>query len=278
MFVNEDENELVKQVKSNTKSKKVEATVVSEEKEFVKNKYNTVELPSMGRLGYDAEISYRDIMVRDEKVLSSATQKSYNKILGKVLKSLLADDTIYDKLSINDRDFLLTWIWANSYSTIKHFDFVCEHCGNEEEISIDISTLPVKNIEDTYPLEGFKFKSSGGLDLTLRLVTIADERIAEEYAQKHKTIEYSDVVYALTTDVGTIMPLAEKLIFIDDNISGKDMAIIRAFHKHYKYGLAEDYTQVCSNCGESVKSVIPFSLDHFMPTLQSDFEKLLQVG
>src|SRR5690606_33709188 len=64
---------------------------------------NILDLPSEGRLGYPSSVNYRDIMTKDEEVLSSATADTYGRTLNGVVKSLLNDCEFYNKMSIYDR-------------------------------------------------------------------------------------------------------------------------------------------------------------------------------
>lgn len=238
-------------------------------------KYYSLSLPSCGKCGYPEAIEYRDILVKDEKLLASSTDATIE-ALNKTLKSLLKDfDEHFDKLTLMDRDFLLMWIWANNYSTEKTLKITCRACSHEDTRVIDLTKITVNEISEKYK-HPFKYTLLDGKVVFLRLATIGDERVANEFVKKNTNYDVASVIVALTMDFeNTVMPLKAKLDYIENNIRGKDMAKIRAFHLTFRYGLDEKIPHTCSSCGEVTTFAIPFSIEHFLPTLQNDFEKML---
>lgn len=237
--------------------------------------YHRVDLPSMGKLGYPDYVEYRDILVRDEKILSTTTNKDFRKTLNDILKSLLKDKSFYEKMSSSDRDFLLLWVWANNYSTIKKFEVTCPYCVNKDTISIDLTEVTINNLSDDY-IDSFKMNISNGEEITLRLITVGDEDKAENFVKNNPSYELTSVLFAMATDFSTRLPLKEKLKYIDDNLTGKDMSMIRAYHNYFNYGIDDNVKHTCTSCSEVTNHKIPFSEEFFMPTIQDDFEKLLQ--
>lgn len=251
------------------------APAATQEKEDLRTRYYEVELPSKGKLGYDQFVKYRDILVRDEKILSTATAANYSRVLNDILKSLLKDDSRYDELTISDRDFLLMWIWANNYSPIRKFDVSCQECGTTENKEIDLTKIDVTEISDEY-VHPFKMSLSNGNEVSLRLMTVADEKAAQSFVKRNKEYDVLSVMFALTIELGRVMPLQQKLDYIEENLTGRDMSLVRAFHRHFRYGVEDTAEHQCSACSEVTRFEIPFSIDIFMPTLSDDFEKMLR--
>ena len=271
---NEDEPDKVEEVgtpENEVTEPSSDGTVSADE---LKVKYYTVDLPSGGKLGYPETIEYRDILVRDEKVLSSATPKNYAKMLNNVLKSLLKDQSLYDQLCIYDRDFLLLWIWANNYSTEKKFEVYCPVCTTKDVVDINLTELDIEHLSDKYT-SPFMLTLQNGDQLKLRLLTVKDEVVAENFA-KANNLDESDVKFALAMEFKMLMPLRQKIEYIDNNLTGKDMGRVRAFHDHFKYGLQDKVEHECTGCGEVTPHTIPFSGEFLLPTLQDDFEEMLR--
>lgn len=237
-------------------------------------KWHSVELPSKGRLGYPATVEYRDILVRDEKILSSSTDNNYRKTLSRILKGLLKDQSYYEQLSITDRDYLLMWIWANNYSVTKEYSIRCRGCETEGNHSVNLTELDVTELSDKYD-PNLKIPLGSGHTIGVRTITVGDEDIAEEYSNKNKEVEYTDVLMALSIITPTVLPIKQKLEWVSDNITGKEMGMVRAFHSYFQYGVDTNAEYHCSACGEVTPFEIPFSPDFFLPTVQSDFEALL---
>lgn len=240
-------------------------------------KYYSTNLPSNGLLGYPEEIEYRDILVRDEKILSSATANTFQQVINKVLKSLLKDGEVFDDLSLHDRDYLLLWVWANNYTTIKEFDVTCQHCSNVDHISVDVTKVDISELSDEYE-NPFEYTLSNGDSVYLRLLTVKDEQIAEDFTKKNKNYSLESVMLALSIDIGKVMMLPQKMKFIEDNINGHDMGMIRGFQEYFNYGIDDKTDNVCESCGEVTTHNIPFSLEFFMPTLRNDFAKMLRTN
>jgi len=234
-------------------------------------KYTTVELPSNGILNYPKDIEYRDILVRDEKELSMATERTFQKVLNSVLKSLLKEQEFYGELTIYDRDFLLLWIWANNYSTIKTVEYVCPHCDHKNVYDIDLTKVDIKDLSKDFKFP-YLFETSSGEKVTLRLITTKDEEIARNHAIKNKNIEEAYILLCQSVSFDTVIPLAEKLNRIENTFTGKDMAHVRGFHAHFKYGLNEVVNETCNGCGEVNQFTIPFQADFFLPTLSDNFK------
>jgi len=239
-------------------------------------KWYDVELPSKGKLGYPAVIQYRDILVRDEKIISTATTKDTMKVLNDVLKDIVRDsDSFFDQLTILDRDYLLMWIWANNYSMTKHLNITCQRCGTKEKQDVNLAEVDVEDLSDDYH-HPFEYTLASGKPALLRLTAISDEKTCDAHMASNPKADRTMVMLALTTDLGTVMPLQQKLRYMEEEITGHDIGMIRAFHNHFKYGLDDEIPHECSVCQEVTPFGIPFSAEHFLPTLSNDFETLLR--
>lgn len=241
----------------------------------LKIKQNVLTLPSKGKLGYPEKVKYRDIMVRDEKTLTSSSIEDYDVVLNDVLESLLENKTFFRDLTIADRDFMLMWIWANNYSTEKSFDVKCPHCGNADTLEVDLTQIEVEEISDDYT-HPFSMKLSNGETINVRLATVGDEQITKKFLKNNKDQNYADVMLACTIELDKKLPLKQKIDYLEENLKGRDMGLIRAFHRHFKYGINDEVDHECSACAEVTQFTIPFSFDFFMPTLQDDFEEMLR--
>jgi RNase P subunit RPR2 len=235
-------------------------------------KYSAVELPSYGRLKYPAELEYRDILVRDEKVLAMANEKNFQQVLNGILKSLLKDKQYFDELTIYDRDFLLLWIWANNYSTQKNVEVTCPHCDHKNRYDIDLTELDIKDLEKGYK-QPHKFQTSRGEKINLHLLTVKDEEIARKFCNANQGNDETFVMLCLSISFDTVISLKEKIKRIENTFTGKDMARVRGFHKDYRYGIPEDISRECNGCGEVSRFEIPFSISFFLPTISDNSKK-----
>jgi len=264
------ENDLEAVIKKSKKSKK-DPKKNATENTTSKYVYTSVDLPSNGALGYPSEIEYRDILVKDEKTLASSTEKTFQRILNNVLKGLMKDSSYFEKLTMHDRDYLLLWIWANNYSTIKDIEMQCPHCGHNNNYKIDLTKIHIDDIDPDLK-NPYPYKTKSGEEVSFRMLTVQDEDVARKFCNNNKDYDESFVMLCVSINFKQVLPLADKIKYIEENFTGKDMSVLRGFHKHFKYGIDDIVEKECNGCGEVNKIAIPFQIDFFIPALSSDFE------
>ena len=234
------------------------------------------ELPSKGRAGYSEKVFYRNLLGRDEKMIASATAKNFKMVILDVLKSLMRDKALFSQLTLDDRDFLLMWIWANNYSTERQMSITCEACGHRDNFKVDLTGIPVKDLSEDYQ-QPFPLTLSNGEVVTLRLKTVSDEQKAEAIVAQNPDLDIEQVELALTTQFKTVMNIRQKLKAMEA-LTGKDNALIRTFHEYFSYGLKKSLEHECSSCQEVTTFAFPFHAGDFLPTLHDDFGALLQAS
>lgn len=272
MFVDEEEEQKPKKSSPKKKQKSDEEIVLDEPS-------NILELPSKGLLGYPATVSYREIMVKDEEILSTATPDTYTTVLNKVLKSLLNNTDFYEKMSIHDRDFVLIWLWANNFDPIKEIVTKCESCGEKTTHKVDLRDIDVSDISSDF-IPKFEIPLSNGKKCWVRMTTVEDELFSEDYVKrKNNKVSYDHVIAVRTIITEQVMTFEQKLDWVRENMKSSEMGIVRRYHSHFKFGVDpyRDYT--CSACGEVTRDVIPFQAeDILMPSVQTDFDRLLSAN
>jgi hypothetical protein len=237
--------------------------------------HNITTLPSNGVFGYPAEVEYRDILVKDEEVLSGATVETYSKTLNAVIKSLMNDCPFYENLIIHDRDYMLLWIWANNYTSSKNVEIACVHCDNKDHHKVDFTKLETVDVKKTIKIP-FEIPLQKGGKIVVRMNTVADELFAEEYVKKNKNVKFEQVMMVRSIDVGSEIPFNAKMKWVSENLRSKEMGIVRQFHKHFAFGIPTSIEHTCSACGGVTRGDLPFQTEDILyPTVQSDFEKLL---
>jgi hypothetical protein len=236
---------------------------------------NILTLPSLGKLGYPKEVTYRDILVKDEEVLSMATEETYAKVLNRVLKSILNDPPFYEKMSIHDRDYAMIWLWANNYDPIKKMKVTCSHCENVDTHNFDLRTVEVEDIKDDF-VDSLEIPLKTGGRVTVRLPTVEDELSAEEYTRKNKNHSYQYVLLAHTIKIPKVMKFSEKLEWIGENMTAQEIGYVKNYHKYFKFGVNSLAEYKCTACGEVTQDFIPFQAeDILLPSTIGDFRKFL---
>lgn len=252
-----------------------------EDKPTLPSGSNFLHLPSQGRLGYPSEVTYRDILVKDEEKLSMATPETYAKTLNSVLKSILNDPEFFEDMCVHDRDYALVWLWANNYSPVKKVDIKCGSCSHQEEHSVDLTQVEVDDVNPKIPVP-FDLPIGDPSDekkLFVRLNTVGDELLVEDFLKKEEnnkkyTFEHLMMVASIQLDFK--VSFENKIRWVGDNIKSKEMAYVKKFHQFFKYGVNDVVDHKCSECGEVTKGSLPFSAsDILWPTVDVDFEEFL---
>lgn len=276
MFI-DDEDESESTENQTPKNEAVAEEQKTEPKpQTLSTKYYDVTLPSQGKLSYPKTIQYRDILVRDEKIIMSATNDNYPKVINRVLKSVLGDVDFYDDLVIHDRDFLLTWIWANNYDPVKSIQVECPDCSHVDNVDVDLTKLNVEDIPSDF-VQPFEIDVDDNITIGVNLVTVGDEKEAARIAEESNEYDYETILYYLSIDVPIdYNTLDEKFEWIEENMKGRDMAMVRSFHEYFAFGVENEIEHKCTGCGEVNRHTVPFRPEWLLPDSSRDFKNLLQ--
>lgn len=243
--------------------------------------YSQVSIPSNGRLGYPGTIEYRDVVFGDEIKIKMATQDTWVRTVNKVLKGILNNPPFYDDMCIFDRDFLLLWVFANSYSPKDKMTMNCTHCGHSEEFTIDLTEFDVNDIDPEIPVP-FKMDLKTGDKIEVHLPRVRDELVAESMAKGDSNVDFDDYMLQSTIDVKTqtFKNNEKKFEWISENISAKEMSVVKKFHDRFSFGVNDIIERQCKNCGEVNRGRYPFRLENFFLHSGSDddFEYYLQLN
>lgn len=241
---------------------------------------NIIDLPSKGLLGYPGSISHREIMAGDEEVLKSATNKNAGRTMNRVVKSICNDASFFDDLYIGDRDFIVFWIWANTYDNIKEFEVSCQHCGAKEDAKVDMFELPENDIKEDQITTRFPLTVKKTQDtIYIRMLTVRDENNAEKFLADNPKEKYNmeTVMMALALEFGRPKSTKDRVEYVKQNITAKEMGIIKEYHRYFEFGIDTSYEHVCSECEGVTRGQIPFRPEEFIaPEVRTDFEQLLR--
>jgi hypothetical protein len=239
---------------------------------------NIIDLPSKGMLGYPGEVTYREIMAGDEEILKTSTAKNFHRTVNKVLKSISNAPEHFDEISLHDRDYIISYIWANTYGSKKTFDVTCSKCSAKEEVTVDMTQIQVDDIKESYKKDFKLVIKKKNKEIFLRYSCIRDENNCEKFFIDHPdsgdTKDFVMMCFAI--NFKQPMDISERVRWMKENASAKEMQTIKAFHSHYRFGMDTQYDHVCSKCEGVTNTYIPFHpQDVIAPELQTDFEELL---
>ena len=247
---------------------------------------NVLDLPSNGKLNYPATVEFRDMVYGDEKSLSGTDESNYTKTINHVMKSVMNDVEWYDDMTITDRDYFFLMMFASNYSSNVDLDLSCKSCGHEFKTSVDLTELDVMELSDNY-VEPFKIPLKSGYTAYVRLPRVKDELkvqgLMNRLNKEGEQFDNNDAIMGLTTELEMedgnklTLPIDQKIKWMFNNLSIKDVNNIRKFYNYFNYGVEQTTYITCPSCGEENLYTVPFRLDHIIEkALSDDFEGMLQ--
>lgn len=266
MFMDDDESSNVPpQVKESLKNVPKASVDVKEPTIAPSGDHRILDLPSKGQFGYPATVEYRDMLAKDEEVLASTTPDTYVRSLNGVVKSVLNNCSWYEQISVNDRDYALIWLWANNYTPRKTLEIKCSNksCGHTEKHVVDMTTLEVTDVKEGFTGAFQMTLKKTGKPVKVRLNTVSDELEVEALIAKDESGElrkkYDYLMLAASVDVGMRFALDKKAEWVGENLTARELAIVKEFHKRYSFGVKTRLEHTCSECKEVTHFNLPFS-------------------
>lgn len=247
---------------------------------------NIIDLPSAGKNGYPSQITYREVMAADEEILKTATVKNYSRTVNNVLKSICNDVEWFDDMLIHDRDYVLSWIWANTYSSKKEFEITCSHCGTKAPKTINMFELPVINIHEKFKPKFEITIKKAEETINVRSITVRDECMAEKYLATFQDLKDGTpnpdkpsqefTMLCLALEFKRPMDIASRIEWARANISSTEMANIKKYHQIFTFGIDTKLEHTCSECKGVTHTRVPFqAADILAPEVSTDIEELL---
>ena len=227
----------------------------------MESNYLPIKLPSNCKVYKDVDpskIAIRTFKGRDEKLIAELSYDNFEKKFLLVLKNVL-QGIDPEKLTIGGRLFLMVWEVINSYGSKSPVEIVCSACFKPVTIDVDLAKLEVTELPDNF-VEPWMVKLSSGKELGINLLRVADQLKIEDYEKSGKNV----YLYRLATSLAGEDTVWHKMEMLED-LSVKDIALIRAFHEKYFHGPIMEVEYTCPQCGEHGRVMLPFRLEFLLP-------------
>lgn len=241
-------------------------------------------LPSQGLFNPEipeGKVTQRCMMVSDQKALSGSNQ-STGSAIHQVLQNTITAPESFDvsKLTPADTLYLLFKLRILSYGDEYSFKTRCPECGKRIEVTVDLSSLPVYQLEENFEESLVVTLPHRGDTVYTKVLTNEDmEEITRELKRRKKRNPDDDSEYILR-----IVRSIEKIVLTKANADGKkeltssfeieryvesltsyDASAIIATRDGLNYGVSPVVEQVCPECGEEIDLGVRFSGDFFRP-------------
>lgn len=205
------------------------------------------------------QIQIRTFKGRDEKLIAEISNDNFEKKFVTVLKGVLKGIDPAD-LTVGDRLYLVVWEAINSYSKIFAIDVECEHCWSKFVLDVDLSKLEVielpKKFKEPYDI---KLPISGDI-VKVRLLRVSDMLQINDLSRTGENVWLYKYALTMVNDK-TIWDNVDYL----ENLSTKDLMLIRGFHSKFEHGLKMETDYECPKCGGEGVMPVPFRLEILLP-------------
>jgi len=232
----------------------------------MQDNFVTIKLPSKCLIYPEVDlaknpdsIQIRTFKGRDEKLIAEISNDNFEKKFVTVLRSVLRGIDPA-KLTTGDRLYLVIWEAINSYSKIFSVNFECEHCWNKSMYDVDLSTLDIIELSDDYkePYE-LKLPVSGQV-INCRLLRVEDILKINELDKAGQNVWLYRYALSIVNDKG----IWDNVDYLE-NLSTKDIMVIRSFHTKFDHGLKMETGYECPKCGGAGVMPVPFRLEMLLP-------------
>jgi len=243
---------------------------------------DAVPLPSKGKV-YDAshalsgktEVEYRAMTAREEDLLMSPALIKRGTVITELIKACLINRSIdVSTLLSGDRNALMIAIRSSGYGSPYEPTFVCPSCGFKNDLTVNLSELPIKplEIEPTSPgLNHFKFKlPKTGKTIGFKFLTGKEEEeiLAEVDFRKKKGMLNSNIVTArLQRSIVDIEGTADRNT-INKFVSflpAADSLALREYIDQHEPGVEMTVPFTCKSCDHFEEVTMPMGATFFWP-------------
>ena len=246
--------------------------------EKIKLPTETVELPSKGLI-YPLEnplssgkIEMKYMTAKEEDILSNQNYIKSGVVFDKLLKSLIMSPIDYDDLCIGDKNAILISARILGYGKDYQIKYPHPVTGEEELITIDLSTLENKNIDYSSLKNQNEFTfvlPQSKNEVTFKILTHRDEKqIDDELKGLKKANLSAEVTTRLKQSIIAINNNRDKKDirdFVDNYLLAQDARALREYMKHVSPDLDMTFTFVGSDGYTEEGVELPLGVSFFYP-------------
>ena len=246
--------------------------------EKIKLPTETVELPSKGLI-YPLEnplssgkIEMKYMTAKEEDILSNQNYIKSGVVFDKLLKSLIMSPIDYDDLCIGDKNAILISARILGYGKDYQIKYPHPVTGEEELITIDLSTLENKNIDYSSLKNQNEFTfvlPQSKNEVTFKILTHRDEKqIDDELKGLKKANLSAEVTTRLKQSIIAINNNRDKKDirdFVDNYLLAQDARALREYMKQVSPDLDMTFTFVGSDGYTQEGVELPLGVSFFYP-------------
>jgi hypothetical protein len=240
-----------------------------------------VELPSKGLLypeGHplsSGQVEMKYMTAREEDILTNQNYIRSGVVIDKLLQSMIVTKFDYKDLLVGDKDAIMLAARILGYGKDYEFTYYPEYSDSEEKLTVDLTQLKEKILQEKHVLvkgkNEFSFKLPATKnEITFKILTHGDEQNIDKEIQGLKKIDpkgNSEVTTRLRHMILSINGDYDKKSireFIEYGLLAKDSRAFREYFTSISPGIDLKYNYVFDNGGEE-DITIPISTNFFWP-------------
>ena len=220
-----------------------------------------VSLPSRGQAytNLEGDVHIRPFSFQEEKRLRSISKVSQGReVIAKIFEACVKG-IAYDALTVPDKNYILFKLREISYGNDYPVVFSCNNCKTENRMRVEIDQIPVNFVGDDYE-EPFSFMLP---DSQKEVMAVSPRSKDEDYMATGEVLTQN-----LWRFVQSVGGYKDKIIikqFIEAT-TARDVATIRDTLINDDYGLDQEVTFDCIECGSPQTGAIPLNEHFFSPS------------
>jgi hypothetical protein len=237
----------------------------------------TISLPSRGLLYpkesplSTGEIEMKYMTAKEEDILTNANYIKDGSVLNRVMQSLIVTPVSFNDILVCDKNAILLGARILGYGAEYQFKNYNYNTGEEELITVDLSTLKEKEVDLSIFQEGkneFTFTMPlSGNEVTFKLLTHGDEQAIDAEIKGLKKItpqgsfEITTRLKYIITSVNGKRELASIRDFVDNGLTAKDARALREYYAQIQPDI--DMTYYSEGAEEGIS--VPVGINFFWP-------------
>tara|TARA_R110002096_G_scaffold246619_2_gene438823 strand:+ start:718 stop:1590 length:873 start_codon:yes stop_codon:yes gene_type:complete len=220
-----------------------------------------VDLPSRGQAytNLEGNVNIRPFSFQEEKLLRSISKVSQGReVIGKIFEACVKG-IAYDALTVPDKNYILFKLREISYGNDYPVVFNCNNCKTENRMRVEIDQIPINYVSDDYE-EPFKFMLP---DAQKEVMAVSPRSKDEDYMATGEVLTQN--LWRFVQSVGGYKDKVIIKKFIEAT-TARDVATIRDSLINDDYGLDQEVTFDCIECGSPQTGSIPLNEHFFSPS------------
>lgn len=236
-----------------------------------------ISLPSKGLVYPEGNplrsgtVEMKYMTAREEDILTSQNLIKQGNVLDKLMQSMIVSPINFNDLVIGDKNAIMIAARILGYGKTYEPTIECPHCGVDNKIEVDLTSLPEHNIpEDINQVAPGIFEyilPQSNRTIHFRLLTTGDDRKISKELESQRKSNKDGIDRELTTRLKNIIVSVDgnadkKYVsnFVDNELFAMDSRAFRTYMKSVSPDTKFQIDFTCTECGGD-QEALSFNID-----------------